>query len=302
MPIYEVTKQIQSLEMEIMTKKKQLAQLRKEQTMKTVTNYSFLTNNRHTITLKELFKDKNELVVIHNMGRNCRYCSMWADGFNGIYHHLLSRCEFVLSSPDDPIIQEDFAASKGWSFPIVSSKENSFSEDLGFKNEKGSLPGVSTFTKDEEGNVLHYSSAYFGPGDEYCVVYSLLDLLPTTSDDFVPQLKRNTRSSFQLTNNVAVGVKHYEEAIEFYSNVLGMTVEQRRDNETQFSINGRNFFIENSDSPSVHFEFAVDDFQSSKQKLIENGCLIDKSYHSTSEMISDPYGLKFHLYEIRKQK
>ncbi|WP_064094338.1 DUF899 family protein [Rossellomorea aquimaris] len=299
MTIYEVTKQIQSLELEIMTKKKQLAELRKEQSLQIVENYMFQTVDHYTITLKELFKDKNQLIIIHNMGSTCRYCSMWADGFNGIYHHLLPSCEFVLSSPDDPIVQEDFAASKGWSFPMVSSKESTFSEDLGFKNEQGFMPGVSTFTKDTEGTIFHHHSAFFGPHDEYCVTYSLLDLLPSGSEDFVPQLKRSN-SSFQLTNNVAVGVKNYENALQFYSTILGMKAVSQGETETKFSMNGVNFFIENSDKNTVHFEFAVDDFQSSKQKLLDSGCTVDKTHSSKSEMISDPYGLKFHLYEIKK--
>jgi predicted dithiol-disulfide oxidoreductase (DUF899 family)/predicted enzyme related to lactoylglutathione lyase len=300
MTTYEGTRQIQALELEIMEKKKQLAQLRKEQTPQKVENYHFLTTDQKTVTLEELFKDKDELIIIHNMGRNCRYCSMWGDGFNGVYHHLLSRCEFVLSSPDDPAVQEDFAASKGWSFPLVSSKENTFSQDLGFKNEKTSMPGVSTFKKSGEGTIYHCSSAYFGPGDEYCVIYSLLDLLQAPSEDFVPQLKHNHRSPFQLTNNVAVGVNHYHEAIQFYTNIIGMKVEERGSSETKFSMNGRNFYIEDSDHNTVHFEFAVDDFERSKRKLLDSGCKVDHVYHAKSEMISDPFGLKFHLYEVRK--
>ena len=298
----ESKKEIQALELEIMEKKKQLAQLRKQQASHKVENYLFLTSNEETVTLEELFKEKDELIIIHNMGRNCRYCSMWADGLNGVYHHLLSRCEFVLTSPDDPSVQEDFAASKGWSFPMVSSKENTFSQDIGFKTEKSSMPGVSTFKKDTDGMIYHHNSAYFGPGDEYCVVYSLLDLLPGHTDDFVPQLKQNNRSSFQLTNNVAVGVQHYKEAIQFYSNIIGMKAEIHGEKETMFTINGQNFFIENSEHNTVYFEFAVDDFERSKKKLLASGCKVDHIYHGKSEMISDPFGLKFHLYEVGKTK
>ncbi|MGD6957598.1 DUF899 family protein [Rossellomorea aquimaris] len=68
----EGTRQIQALELEIMEKKKQLAQLRKEQTPQKVENYLFLTTDQKTVTLEELFKDKDELIIIHNMGRNCR--------------------------------------------------------------------------------------------------------------------------------------------------------------------------------------------------------------------------------------
>jgi hypothetical protein len=65
-------------------------------------------------------------------------------------------------------------------------------------------------------------------------------------------------------------------------------------------MNGRNFYIEDSDHNTVHFEFAVDDFERSKRKLLDSGCKVDHVYHAKSEMIFDPFGLKFHLYEVRK--
>jgi predicted dithiol-disulfide oxidoreductase (DUF899 family) len=36
------------------------------------------------VRLSELFAGKRDLFVIHNMGTSCRYCTMWADGFNGV--------------------------------------------------------------------------------------------------------------------------------------------------------------------------------------------------------------------------
>src|SRR4051794_29424934 len=50
------------------------------------------------VSLDELFGDHDELLVIHNMGAGCSYCTMWADGFNGLIDHLEDRAAFVLSS------------------------------------------------------------------------------------------------------------------------------------------------------------------------------------------------------------
>ncbi|WP_171050925.1 hypothetical protein [Bacillus sp. BHET2] len=97
-------------------------------------------------------------------------------------------------------------------------------------------------------------------------------------------------------------MQHYMEPIQFYSNIIGMKEETHGEKETMFTINGRNFFIENSEHNTVYFEFAVDDFERSKKKLLDSGCKVDHIYHERSEMISDPFGLKFHLYEVGKTK
>ena len=89
----------------------------------------------------DLFGDKNELFVVHNMGKSCSYCTMWADGFNGIYHHLIDQASFVVASPDTPETQENFAAERNGDFPYFI-KESSFTEDLGFQKGKSMLPGL----------------------------------------------------------------------------------------------------------------------------------------------------------------
>jgi predicted dithiol-disulfide oxidoreductase (DUF899 family) len=61
------------------------------------------------VRLSELFGGKRDLFVIHNMGTTCRYCTMWADGFNGVYDHLADRAAFVLATPDTPDVQRQFA-------------------------------------------------------------------------------------------------------------------------------------------------------------------------------------------------
>ncbi len=70
--------------------------------------------------LADLFGTKNDLIVIHNMGASCPNCTLWADGFNGIYPHLADRAAFVVCSPDPPDAQYRFAAGRGWRFPMIS--------------------------------------------------------------------------------------------------------------------------------------------------------------------------------------
>jgi predicted dithiol-disulfide oxidoreductase (DUF899 family) len=71
------------------------------------------------VRLSELFAGKRDLFIIHNMGTTCRYCTMWADGFNGVYEHLADRAAFVLATPNTQDVQKQFAKSHGWRFPMV---------------------------------------------------------------------------------------------------------------------------------------------------------------------------------------
>ena len=297
-----VEQQIEMLQFEIIEKKKQLASLRKQQVPTLVKNYQFVGKNEDKVSLSQLFKDKNELFVIHNMGKNCSYCTMWADGFNSVYPHIVEKAAFVLSSPDSPSVQEDFAAERGWQFPIVSTKGSSFKEDMGFQKDNNYYPGVSVFTKDEQGNIYHQTKSPFGPGDDFCIVWSLFDLLPSGYETYKPLRKLNTNSPFQLTNNIAVQVEHFEDAINFYENTIGMKVESKGENEAELFISGTNFFIEKQkdfSNKQVFFEFAVENFEEVKEELLFHGCTITKEYSETSIMIKDPFGLNFHLFESK---
>jgi predicted dithiol-disulfide oxidoreductase (DUF899 family)/predicted enzyme related to lactoylglutathione lyase len=292
--------EIDKLEQEILVKKKQLSLLRKSVPEQKVENYRFMTSDRRELSLLDLFQDKNELIVVHNMGRGCSYCTMWADGFNGVYQHLVQKAAFVLSTPDSPEIQEDLAAERGWIFPIVSTKGTTFKQDFGFERDGYFHPGVSTFRKDKEGNIYHHTQAPLGPGDDYNIVWHLFDLLPSGSEDFQPKKKYNRDGTFKLTNNIAVQVKDFERASSFYQNIIGMRLDQKGDAESKFSFGNHHFYVEDSDKGSVFFELAVDDFHHAIEILLDQGCMITNEHHEKSVMIADPFGLNFHLFEVSK--
>ncbi|WP_261132291.1 DUF899 family protein [Bacillus sp. Marseille-Q3570] len=289
--------EINQLGEELLKKKKQLAELRREVPEERVENYRFRSKENDEVTLEELFLDKDELIVIHNMGKGCNYCTLWADGFNGVYHHLIERAAFVVSSPDDPSVQDDIAAERGWRFPMISTKGTTFKVDMGYEKDGSYHPGVSTFRKNENGEIFHYANAPLGPGDDFCSVWPLFDLLPGREGSFQPNRKINQRSSLQLTNNVAIQVQNYPAAIEFYEKIIGMKPERTLENETKLSFNGTNFYMERADENNVYFEFSTDDFERMKEQLLDHGCEITKEYNEKSIMVADPYGMKFHLFE-----
>ena len=140
-----------------------------------------------TVRLSELFAGKTDLIVIHNMGTTCPNCTLWADGLNGIYHHLADRAAVVVASPDPPEVQQRFAESRGWTFPMVSHQGTSFAEDMGYRSKSGGwLPGISVLKRDGK-RILRVSDASFEPGDDFCALWHILDLLPGGAGDWAPK-------------------------------------------------------------------------------------------------------------------
>jgi len=140
------------------------------------------------VKLSDLFGDKNNLIVIHSMGAGCSYCTMWADGFNGVYDHLANKAAFVVASPDPPQAQKKFADGRGWRFPIVSTKGTSFAKDLGYEEGGGPTPGLSIFTR-QNGKIMRVADEPFSPGDDFCIVWQVFDLLPGGAGGWGPKYK-----------------------------------------------------------------------------------------------------------------
>ena len=65
-------------------------------------SYTFTEGDRTDVSLDELFGDRSDLLVIHNMGRHCRWCTLWADGLNGLLDHMEARTAVVLVNGDEP--------------------------------------------------------------------------------------------------------------------------------------------------------------------------------------------------------
>jgi predicted dithiol-disulfide oxidoreductase (DUF899 family) len=151
-----------------------------------VRDYAFATP-KGPVRLSELFSTSRDLILIHNMGVSCPNCTLWADGYNGIYHHLVARAAFVISSPDPPEVQRAFAAARGWRFPMVSHQGTTFAADMGFRSEHGWRPGISVFRKDGV-RILRVTDTPCDIGDDFCALWHLFDLLPEGADGFRPKI------------------------------------------------------------------------------------------------------------------
>ena len=176
---------------EIEAAKQKLVEFRKRQPMEEVKDYVFKDSDGHDVKLSDLFGDKKDLIVVHNMGTGCIYCTMWADGFTGLLPHLMDRAAFALSSPDKPDVQKRFAEKRNWKFKMISANENNFFQEMGFWQNEGAhpgpWPGVSTFQKGDDGKIYRVSRASFGPGDDFCPTWPFLDMLSGGANGWEPK-------------------------------------------------------------------------------------------------------------------
>lgn len=183
-----LSEDVTRLEEEIARLKAALANLRRAAPRSIVPDCTFHRPDASPVRLSELFAGKPDLLVIHNMGHACPYCTVAADGFNGLADHLQSRTGFVLVSPDPPDALARFARARGWRFPVASAAGSSFTRDVGFEPEPGKCwPGASGFHRDADGTMTRVASAVFGPGDSFCGLWHLFDLLADGANGWQPR-------------------------------------------------------------------------------------------------------------------
>jgi predicted dithiol-disulfide oxidoreductase (DUF899 family) len=186
-----VNDEIETLQKEIEQKREKILELRRSAPLEPVNDYTLKDRNGKEVKLSSLFDERDELLVIHNMGKKCSYCTLWADGFNGFTLPINDRMPFVVISPDAPTVQKEFADSRGWKFNMLSAEGSTFIKDLGFEPQPGQYwPGASALIR-KDGKIYRASKDIFGPGDYYCSAWHLFDLFPKGSNDWQPKYKYN---------------------------------------------------------------------------------------------------------------
>ena len=159
-------------------------------------------------SLAELFADKGQLLVQHFMfgpdwEEGCPSCSLMADHIDPAVVHLGQRDVAFVAVSRAPLAKiEAFRARMGWSFKWVSSAGSDFNAEFGVSFspeavEAGAVeynyatgrfpsteaPGLSTFCKDEAGQIYHAYSTYGRGLDTVINAYNLLDLMPKGRDE-----------------------------------------------------------------------------------------------------------------------
>ncbi len=180
-----VNDEISAIEKQLYELTMKLNELRKAHSGDEVKNYTFSTLEGD-VELLELFGEKDSLLVIHNMGQGCRYCTLWADGFNGFLPHLESAMSVVLVSKDPPDLQRRFANSRGWRFRLASHGGGDYIKEQTVVPGENNMPGVVVYERDGS-QIRRKNAAVFGPGDLYCSIWNLLGMAGLSEADWTPQ-------------------------------------------------------------------------------------------------------------------
>ncbi len=179
--------EIAELEGQIFEMTKRLAELRAQSTGIEVRNYSFDTLGGQT-TLSDLFGDQDKLLMIHNMGQGCRYCTLWGDGLNGFIQHIESTMALAMVSKDEPELQRRFANSRGWRFQLASHGGGDYIKEQTVMEGADNMPGAVVYERRGE-LIFRMNSCIFGPGDLYCSIWPLLGMAGIGAQDWTPQFK-----------------------------------------------------------------------------------------------------------------
>ena len=179
----KIEQELGDIEKKIEEMRKKKIELNSKLAEMDVKDYTLQDRNGKEVKLSEMFGDKNHLILVHNMGRSCSYCTLWADGFKDTYKEIEKKAPFVLVSPDTPEVHKKFAESHEWNYPTYSAAGTDFIFDMGYdfikEGKHNYWPGVSVFEKMADGSIKRIAKDYFGPGDFYCNIWHFLDLLPS---------------------------------------------------------------------------------------------------------------------------
>ena len=177
--------EITETEKQIYELSKKLGELRRASKGEEVPNYKFQTLEGD-VSLLDLFGERDKLLLIQNMGQACRYCTLWADGFNGILMHLESAMSGVLVSKDDPETQRRFAASRDWKYRLASHGGGEYIREQTVMADMENMPGAVLYERDGD-RVLRKNDCIFGPGDLYSSHWHMLGLAGLGDDNWTPQ-------------------------------------------------------------------------------------------------------------------
>ena len=155
------------------------------------------------IRLSDLFEAGKDTLVIGHMMYGvdwedaCPMCSMWLDGYNGVMRHLQDRINFAIVARAEIGKIRAWALKRGWhNLRLLSSHDNTFTQDFGMEQNGDQMPGISVFQKDGDGSIRQFytGGAIMGEGeyrglDLYSPVWNLFDLLPGGRGEWFPKLE-----------------------------------------------------------------------------------------------------------------
>jgi len=104
---------------------------------------------------------------------------------------------------------------------------------------------------------------------------------------------------FKMSPNIAVRTRHFTEAVDFYTKVIGF--ENRSDDPelADLDANPLNIFIiEDDEFRGPVLELFVDDLEAARQELVANGCKVLRWRGKGQDCyIEDPFGVIYNIWE-----
>lgn len=181
--------QVEKLGEEIESLRKERRKLLTDYFAGPVHDYSLRTLEGDEVLLTQLFGNHSELLMIHNMGARCVYCTLWADGLRGFAAHIMNRCALVLVTPDEWESASKFVSPREWNYPVASFCGTSLGRDMGFEKNGEYWPGYSALRLKEDGTIQRTGGDIFGPGDDYCSIWHYFEMLPNGVAGWEPQYR-----------------------------------------------------------------------------------------------------------------
>jgi len=178
----KLEKEILAAEKEYFKLREKMAAMRRKLPKQPVADAVFTSTAGKKLKLSQLFGKHDHLILVHHMGPQCPYCSLWADGYSGQTYFIEKKAAFAVAAPKPVKVLAEAAKKRGWKFTFVSDEDGKFAKEMGFWSKpgdkwEGAWPGVSVFEK-KGGKISRISKDSFGPGDPYCPAFHFFDLLP----------------------------------------------------------------------------------------------------------------------------
>ena len=158
-------------------------------------------------SLSDLFDGRSQLIVYHFMlgpgwEAGCPGCSFLCDHLDGALPHLEHHDVMLTAVSRAPLSEiQSYKTRMGWKFPWASSFGSDFNfdyhvsfsdeqitngnatynfSDMPMKKESAAteLPGLSSFYKDENGQIFHTYSSFARGGEELIGTLMILDRAP----------------------------------------------------------------------------------------------------------------------------
>ncbi|MEQ9519797.1 MAG: DUF899 domain-containing protein [Parvibaculum sp.] len=159
------------------------------------------------VSLAALFGPHRQLVIQHFMfgpdwEEGCPSCSFMADGYSQQLPHLAARDVAMVAVSRAPLTKLlAYRKRLGWLFPWVSSLGSDFNVDFQVSFPKDGngveqfynyepkiydseeMPGISTFYKNDAGEIFHTYSTFNRGLDDFIMAYRFLDIVPRGRDE-----------------------------------------------------------------------------------------------------------------------